>query len=198
MDSSFQNHYTGKCKGQNPELGWGHLLKARNSVDEQLLRAAPLWFPGAISSPESSWLMTYYILVVCAKWCLMTSNASSWPAQAFLWPCSQGYPLPPIKVIFRTLFNYKNFIKVFPGSLPRELSWWVKHKPSWIPIHEKAWRIRVSSLGFFLPSGVTCFDTSENPHLEGDGRPAFLPPLLLDISTIRGHTDFEHEALNRV
>lgn len=137
MDSSFQNHYTGKCKGQNPELGWGHPLKARNSVDEQLLRAAPLWFPGAISSPESSWLMTYYILVVCAKWCLMTSNASSWSAQAFLWPCSQGYPLPPIKVIFRTLFNYKNFIKVFPGSLPRELSWWVKHKPSWIPIMKR-------------------------------------------------------------
>lgn len=200
MESSSQNQFTGKCKGQSPDLGWGWFMKAWNSVDEQGLKDAPLLYPGEISSPRSSWLTTYcpYILTVCAKLCLMTLNSSSWSVQASLWPCSQGYPSPPIKVIFRTLFNCKNFIKVSCGSLPRELSWWVRYKPSWIPVHEKAWGIRVSSRGFFFPSGERRFDASENPHLGGEGRAAFLSPLLLDILTIRRCTGFEHEALNRL
>ena len=113
MQSSSQNQFTGKCKGQSLDLGWGWFMKAWNSVDEQGLKDAPLLYPGEISSPRNSRLTTYcpYILAVCAKLCLMTLNSSSWSVQASLWPCSQGYPPPPIKVIFGHFLTVKTSLK---------------------------------------------------------------------------------------
>lgn len=74
MESSSQNQFTGKCKGQSLDLGWGWFMKAWNSVDEQGLKDAPLLYPGEISSLRNSRLTNLLSIYPCCLCKIMSDD----------------------------------------------------------------------------------------------------------------------------